>query len=141
MLRSAGESVTAATGLELCANPVSVPIASSKKAAILFMTSSSHSKESRPPFTSGREKALPYGADTIGLAGATLLARAGVVTVAATVSRLNVGKGEAVTIFVDVHAITDSRAELHRVNQNASHGARSDIDYVVNGTASLRESR
>jgi hypothetical protein len=60
-----------------------------------------------------------------------------VVTVAATVGRLNVGEGGVVTIFVDVHAITDSRAELNRVSKDASHGARSDIDHVVNGTAPL----
>ena len=86
---------------------------------------------------SGREKTLFCGADTIGLTGATWKAGTRVVTVAATVSRLNVRKGGVVTIFVDVHAIADSRAELNRVGKDAGHGARSYIDYVVNGTAPL----
>src|SRR5207245_2348157 len=96
-------------------------------------------KSSWPPFDSDHEAGLLDRTDATGLTSTTLLPGTRVMTVATAVSRQHVRERRAIAIFVDVHAITDSCAELHRVCQDANDGTGGDIHHVVNGAASLRE--
>jgi len=61
-------------------------------------------------------------------------------TVAAAVSRKDIGKRRSITNFVDVDAITYLGAVLNGIGENSNDGTRSDIDHIVDRPASLRES-
>src|SRR6266852_1143595 len=112
MLRSAGESFGSAETPGACANPAVVATTSSRRAAIRFMMSSHVGKKFVAAVESGHEAGLLDRANSIGLTRAARLPRTRMVAVATAVSRRHIGEGGAVTVFVDVHAVTDACTEL-----------------------------
>ena len=75
----------------------------------------------------------------MGLTVATLLAGTGVMTVTAAVSGRDVRKCRAITIFIDVHPVADSRTIFHRIGQDTNHRTGRDVYHIVDGAPPLRE--
>jgi hypothetical protein len=61
---------------------------------------------------------LHHRADSSGLSAATSLSRADVMAVASAVGWLYIRERRSVSIFIDVHAVADSRSERVSVSQN-----------------------
>ncbi len=78
-------------------------------------------KMSWPPLAAAT-KLLLDRTDAIGLTGTPLLPGTRVMTVSTAMSGRYIGKGRAITVFICVHAITNSRAKLDGVCKNACDG-------------------
>ena len=112
MFRSAGESFVSAGALGLCAKLATVPRTNSRRAAIRLITFLSWGKVVAAAVRQRPQKGLFHGADIIGLTGATSLSGSNVVAVAPAVGRFHVWEGRAITIFIDVYAVTNACAEF-----------------------------
>src|SRR5215510_11164206 len=88
-------------------------------------------KGSWPPSAGGHERWLKDWADSAGLASASSLARTNVVAVTTAMRGLYIGERGTIARFIHVDAIANTSAELHRVGEDASDGARSNVDNVI----------
>src|SRR5438094_5037014 len=53
------------------------------------------------------------------------------------VGRYNIRERRAIAFRIELHAVTDHGTELHRIHQDAGHGARGDVHRVIDGPASV----
>src|SRR6266851_8561510 len=112
MFRSAGESFVSAGAVGLCANPAAVPRTNRRRVAIRLITFLSWGKVVAAAVRQRPQKGSFHGADIIELTGTTSLSGPNVVAVAPAVGRSHVREGRAVTIFIDVYAVTNACAEF-----------------------------
>jgi hypothetical protein len=89
---------------------------------------------------SGHDRGLLHGTNTIRLTAAALLTGAGVVAVATAMGRKHVWERCSIADFVGVNTIANAGTELHRIDEDAGDGARGDVNDIVDGPPSLRES-
>src|ERR1700733_5553353 len=85
----------------------------------------------------GHIRSLHHRADAAGLAGAASLAGPRVGAVSSAVCGQDVGEGFVETFGFGLHAIPERSAVLGGIDQDAGHGARGDVEYVVDGTTSV----
>ena len=74
------------------------------------------------------------------LTTAALLSGACVMAVATAMGRKDVWERCSIADFVGVNTIANTRTELHRIDEDADDGAGGDVNDVVDGPPSLRES-
>src|SRR5437867_7833196 len=137
MLRPAGERSALADVL-LVSAMVSVLAISKNSVRIRFMMLlDSVERESWPPVSSNdHEGWLLDRANAAGLSGAAWLPGADVMAVTPVVGWHNIGERRAIAFRIELHAVTDQGTELHRIHQDAGHGARGDVHRVIDGPAS-----
>src|ERR1700747_1409256 len=70
-----------------------------------------------------RVQLLP-GADAAGLSGAACLSGPNVVAVTSVVGRHNIWERCTIAFRIELNAVTDQGAELHRIHKDAGHGTR-----------------
>src|SRR5215471_3451281 len=97
-------------------------------------------KGSWPPSAGGRESWLKDRTDSAGLASATGLAGTNMVAVTTAMRGLHIGERGTIARFIQIDAIANTSAELHRVGEDAGDSARSDVDNVIVQPTSIGES-